>query len=255
MDEIASLLTNTWSRTISSSYPPQKIEFTGTLLIQLLFFWLPSFIYLFLDVLFPSFSARHKIQPAPRQPTRKDIWRCVLVVSGNQVLTTGLHALQLFLAAKVGREGSYRVEAALPSREEFVRDFILCLLLREAMFYYSHRLLHRPIFYSKIHKLHHRFTAPIALAAQYAHPIEHIFANALPISLPPQILGSHVLTFWVFLAYELFNTATVHSGYDFFAGKARMHDLHHEKFNLNYGSIGVLDWVHGTDRLVHKKRD
>ena len=32
-----------------------------------------------------------------------------------------------------------------------------------------------------------------------------------------------------------------------------MHDLHHEKFNLNYGSMGVLDWVHGTDRL--RKRE
>lgn len=49
-------------------------------------------------------------------------------------------------------------------------------------------------------------------------------------------------------------TATVHSGFDFFGGKARMHDLHHEKFNLNYGSLGLLDWVHGTDRL-EKRRD
>jgi methylsterol monooxygenase len=58
-----------------------------------------------------------------------------------------------------------------------------------------------------------------------------------------------VLTFWAFLAWELFNTATVHSGYDFFDNKAKMHDLHHEKFNLNYGSVGLLDWVHGTNKL------
>lgn len=63
-----------------------------------------------------------------------------------------------------------------------------------------------------------------------------------------------MLTFWAFLGYELFVTATVHSGFDFFGGKARMHDLHHEKFNLNYGSLGLLDWVHGTDRL-EKRRD
>jgi hypothetical protein len=31
--------------------------------------------------------------------------------------------------------------------------------------------------------------------------------------------------------------------------EARAHDLHHEKFNLNYGSLGLLDWVHGTDKL------
>ena len=127
--------------------------------------------------------------------------------------------------------------------------------MREALFYYSHRLLHIPYLYVRIHKKHHRFTAPIALAAQFAHPIEQIFANALPISLPPQLLGSHVLTFWIFLAYELFNTVTVHSGYDFFHNKAKMHDLHHEKFNLNYGSVGLLDWVHGTDKLEKRRID
>lgn len=37
----------------------------------------------------------------------------------------------------------------------------------------------------------------------------------------------------------------MHSGYDF-AG-ARMHDLHHEKFRVNYGALGLLDWVFGTD--------
>ena len=44
----------------------------------------------------------------------------------------------------------------------------------------------------------------------------------------------------------------VHSGYDFFAGKAKFHDEHHERFNLNYGSIGFLDWLHGTDKLRSK---
>ncbi len=28
-----------------------------------------------------------------------------------------------------------------------------------------------------------------------------------------------------------------------------MHDLHHEKFNVYFGGLGVLDWLHGTNRL------
>ena len=38
------------------------------------------------------------------------------------------------------------------------------------------------------------------------------------------------------LAYELLNTATVHV-YDLFCRKAQAHDLDHESFNLNSGSL------------------
>lgn len=234
---------------IVDTYSAQRIEFVGTLLVQVLTFWFPSIVYLFLDVIAPKFSQRHKIQPAPKQPTRSDIVRCFVVVTQNQILSSVLHLSLIYISSKAGSGSSYRVTTKLPSAFEFVRDFAISLVLREAMFYYSHRLLHIPYLYRRIHKKHHKFTAPIALAAQFAHPIEQIFANALPISLPPQLLHSHVLTFWAYLAWELFNTATVHSGYDFFGNKAKMHDLHHEKFNLNYGSIGFLDWVHGTNTL------
>lgn len=244
-------LQTSWARLVQNSSAP-TLEFTGTLLIQAVSFWLPSIVYLCLDSFFPVFSARHKIQPAPKQPSRQEIRHCLAVVAQNQLLTSGLHLLQLTLVTKTS--SSYRIEPSLPGFSEFVRDFLICVLLREAFFYYSHRLFHLPYFYVRVHKKHHKFTAPIALAAQFAHPIEQIFANALPISVPPQIVGAHVLTFWLFLAFELFNTATVHSGYDFFRNKAKMHDLHHEKFNLNYGSIGLLDWVHGTDQLA-KRRD
>ncbi|KAL4894438.1 fatty acid hydroxylase superfamily-domain-containing protein [Aspergillus ambiguus] len=239
-----------WS-TLVASHSPQTIEFTGTLLIQLLSFWLPALGYLALDFLFPAFSQRHKIQPPPKQPTAHEIRHCVRIVARNQLLTSALHLAQIHLLRRGAP--SYRIAGSLPTAGELVRDIALSLLLREILFYYSHRFLHRPYFYVRIHKQHHRFTAPIALAAQFAHPLEQVFANALPISLPPQLLGSHVVTFWVFLAYELFNTATVHSGYDFFRAKAKMHDLHHEKFNLNYGSIGLLDWVHGTDQLGKRR--
>lgn len=245
-------LEGVWAPVVAS-YSPLAIEFTGTLVVQLLFFWLPCICYAGLDIVFPAYSQRHKIQPAPKQPTRQEIKQCFVVVAQNQLWSSGLHLLQLTLVSKAAPgTASYRIEPSLPALPELARDIVLCLLIREALFYYSHWLFHHPYFYARIHKKHHRFTAPMALAAQYAHPAEQIIANALPISIPPQIVGSHVMTFWIWLAWELFNTATVHSGYDFFMNKAKMHDLHHEKFNLNYGTNGLLDWVHGTDEL--KKR-
>jgi sterol desaturase/sphingolipid hydroxylase (fatty acid hydroxylase superfamily) len=249
LDEPAGL----WPHLVST-YSPETIDLIGTFLIQFVFFWLVSAAYLSLDYVAPTFSEKHKIQPTPKQPSWTEIRSCALYVLRNQTMATVLQ-ISLAILAKVGnRPPSHRFDATLPPLSEVVRDFTIAIILREILFYYSHRMLHLKPFYARIHKFHHRFTAPVALAAQYAHPIEHLLANVLPVALPCILLKSHILTFWIFLAFELFETATVHSGYDFLNGAAKKHDLHHEKFVMNFGALGFLDWMHGTDRLKLKER-
>ncbi|KAG6831253.1 hypothetical protein H0H92_011763 [Tricholoma furcatifolium] len=241
---------------ISLSYTPLTIEFYGTAVLQLVFFWGISAIYVALPYILPAFSARHKLQKQEKQPTVPELWDCFTVVSRNQTISTLFHIGMLKLDAHLGRPPAYRFDAALPGAMEIIRDLAFGILLREILFYYTHRLFHHPALYPSVHKPHHRFTAPVALAAQYATVTEHIFANILPISIPLMIMHSHIVTFWLFLALELVETTTVHSGYDFFAGSARRHDSHHEKFMVNFGTVGLLDWVHGTSKLdAGKKKD
>jgi sterol desaturase/sphingolipid hydroxylase (fatty acid hydroxylase superfamily) len=237
-----------------NEHSPQALEFWGTVLIQILFFWLPCLFYFALDHIAPKFSQRHKLQPQLKQPTTSELHNCLRLVLRNQAISGLIHIVLLSLGALTTSKPTYRFDYKLPAFSEIALDVLLCVVLREILFYYSHRLLHLPSIYPRIHKVHHRFTAPVALAAQYAHPIEHFVANTLPISIPPMILRCHVVTFWVFLAAELLETTTVHSGYDFLNGWAKKHDKHHESFMIYFGTIGLLDWLHGTDERNRKEK-
>ncbi|KAL2192699.1 hypothetical protein P885DRAFT_45971 [Corynascus similis CBS 632.67] len=246
-------LSSLWAAAVHT-YSPRQLEFWGTLAVQLIFFWVPALGFVALDFVFPSFSAKHKIQPAPKQPTAAEIRHCFWVVLRNQLqsISTGL----LLVAVSVARDepSRFRITATLPSLFEVVVGLLGCAALREVMFYYAHRLLHSRRFYGRVHKVHHEFTAPVALAAQYAHPIEQLVANTLPVALPPLILGVHIVTMWAFVGAVLVETAAVHSGYDFAGGPAvRAHDAHHERFTVHYGAYGWMDWLHGTDGSRRKK--
>ncbi|KAL3436136.1 hypothetical protein BDV09DRAFT_184516 [Aspergillus tetrazonus] len=218
-----------WDRLINT-YRPGTIELTGSIATQTVGFILPATLYLLIDTLFPEFSKRHKIQ----------------VTLLNRVWVVAIHAMVVYWAGL--DHAIMNLDPIVPPWREFIVDFIFALLAREILFYYIHRTLHHPRIYAYIHKMHHKYTTPVAFAAEYAHPVEHVIANILPITLPLYLKGAHYLSIIAFVSFELWEAAADHSGYDFLKlPPAEMHDLHHEKFRVHYGTIGLMDWIHGTD--------
>src|SRR5262245_36413059 len=158
-----------------------RIEFIGTLCVQLSCFWTPAIIYVSLPYLLPHFSRRNKLQREEKQPTIAELQECLRIVIRNQILSTALHLIFLTLETYAGKPPSYRFDSQLPSFREVIGHVVISTLLREFLFYYSHRILHLPSVYHAVHKLHHRFTAPVALSAQYATVTEHFLSNVLPV--------------------------------------------------------------------------
>ncbi|KAK2749433.1 hypothetical protein FQN57_006367 [Myotisia sp. PD_48] len=140
------------------------------------------------------------------------------------------------------------MDPQLPSSREVMKTCIIGALLREVIFYYVHRLLHTKFMYRWVHHVHHEFRTPIALAASYSHPIDHVLINAMPIYLPMAIQRAHYLTLITFGAACVFDASIAHCGYSLFRmPSVHEHDVHHEKSNVNFGVWGVIDWLHGTN--------
>lgn len=68
--------------------------------------------------------------------------------------------------------GMSTFEVPFPSLLTIVSQIALFFVMEDFWHYFAHRGLHHKSIYKYIHKLHHEFSAPFGLAAEYAHPIE-----------------------------------------------------------------------------------
>lgn len=98
--------------------------------------------------------------------------------------------------------------------------------------------------------MHHSFTAPVALAAQFAHPLEYVLTCFVPVMVAPAVVRANVVSVWVLVGLVGLESCSVHSGYKV-GGLAVRHDRHHQKgARGGFGTFAGLDWAFGTEMKV-----
>jgi hypothetical protein len=115
--------------------------------------------------------------------------------------------------------------SATPSLPWALLSLVVFSLVFELGFYTSHFLMHQKPFYRLIHKTHHRFKSrtlrsatrttsmlnshrthftAVALAAKYAHPLEHVVSNLLPIIAGPVLMHAHPILQFAWTSMGIF---------------------------------------------------
>ncbi len=205
----------------------------------------------------PAWAERYRIQSRVGDPAR------ILKPSFQYWLANNLLMFMLVLLAwpllrLTGIHGG-----PLPPWYIIAGQVLFFIYLDDFLYYWMHRTLHHPRLYRKIHAVHHRVYIPWAITGHYMHPVEFILTGTLAL-LGPVLLGAHVVTVYIWIAFRQWEAAEGHSGYSFpwnpsylipFYGGTEYHDFHHAKFRGNYaGFLGYLDRFFGSYSAGYRER-
>lgn len=226
-----SFLTQNWNAIFDHTTDnPFVIYCFGVSLVLGVFYWTVGCFYIYLDVVNPKWVRKYKLQPGKNEPVDLQELKIVIkqVVFNQFVLGPYFAIITYPILMLAGLDTVDKIRT-IPSLTTIVIQVAGCILIREVVFYYSHRLLHTRLFYERHHKKHHQWTAPIAVSAQYADEIEHLFSNLAPVMIPVGLFGCNLVTTMIFFVHVNLRTLNDHSGYNFpYYYNSKRHDHHHK---------------------------
>jgi len=216
-------------------------------------FWLLGGFYMLLDRYeAPRFLYRYKIQErdAGKRRPAPSLRHAVKLVLFNQILGTLpvlLFAYWLLLLRGMDHA------APPPPWWMNLAHLVGIVLCAEVVFYTVHRALHRKFLFKHVHRVHHECRETFGIATHYVHYVEHLIGNLPTIFVGLVLINPHPLVALLWIWISVTNAIHTHSGYNFpFMTWAVDHDFHHYNTHGNYGSLGLLDRLFGTDAQMRR---
>jgi len=212
--------------------------------------------YLLPAAQFYYLHGRHadRIQPARPRPGQiaRELRLSLLTIAIFAIGSTGL--MQMYQA---GWTNIY-----WDRREYFpgygVLSVVLCLVLHDTWFYWSHRAMHTPALFKLTHAGHHKSVTPTPWAMFAFQPAEAVIQFA-GIALLVIFLPLHPLALLAFLGIDTVVNVAGHCGYECVPGwvmrwrpfrifsTVTSHDAHHTNMRVNFGSFfNAWDRICGT---------
>ncbi|PJZ77246.1 sterol desaturase family protein [Leptospira neocaledonica] len=138
-------------------------------------------------------------------------------------------------------------------------SIVALIFLHDTYFYWTHRLMHHPLLFKRMHLVHHKSTNPSPWAAFSFHPYEAVVeAGIVPLVI--LFLPVHTTALIVFFFYSNFLNVLGHLSFELFPkwfmenkilrlhNSTTHHNMHHKYFNCNYSLyFNIWDRLMGTN--------
>ncbi|MEM9015305.1 MAG: sterol desaturase family protein [Pseudomonadota bacterium] len=128
----------------------------------------------------------------------------------------------------------------------FAFNVAALIVLHDAWFYWTHRLIHDPRLFRRFHRVHHKSNNPSPWTA-YSFDVGEAFINAIYLPIALVIVPSSSPAIIIFLAHMMLRNALGHCGYEIMPARRNgrplfgwltsvtHHDLHHAQAGWNFG--------------------
>jgi lathosterol oxidase len=189
-----------------------------------------------------KFVKRFKIQPL--MPKQKQV-RHELIFSLSTIFIFSSIGIVAYLLFVNGYTTIY-MKAGQYGWVYLFLSLLFMVIIHDAYFYWTHRLLHTKWLFKKIHVVHHRSVNPTPWAAYSFHPFEALLESLIVFPFIT-IFPVHIAVFLFFTFLVLLMNVIGHLGFEFLPMRLRNsklgkyftssthHNLHHQKNKKNFG--------------------